>query len=89
MKYKILFFASLFAPLLADMDSIEKEINDYKLERDGLQMKADLAGKTADRIMQQDWMEYRQELMRQEKYLQQVSELDEKIAELEKQKRKS
>jgi hypothetical protein len=70
-------------------DAIDQEIVEYQRQRDAAKLKADLAGRNADRVMQQDWMEYRKELQRQEALEQQVIELDAKIAELEKRKASS
>lgn len=79
---------ALSADLQSDRTSLDKEIAEFKTARDSSQMKADLAGRNADRVMQQDWMEYRHELQRQEMFQQEVVDLDAKIADLEKQKSK-
>lgn len=65
---------------------IDKQIKDLKNERDGAKMRALIAGRDADRFMTQDWLAYRRALARQDYFDEQVRMLDQKIAELEKQK---
>lgn len=82
----ILFSSLLVADVQSESAALDKQIADYQAARDAAQMKADLAGRNADRVMQQDWMEYRKELQLEEAFELQVADLNAKIADLEKRK---
>ncbi|MCE5293111.1 MAG: hypothetical protein LLF94_00670 [Chlamydiales bacterium] len=79
--------ASVTAPAdpSEDIDAIIKKFKDA---RDVAESNAYLAGSEADQYLGQNWTDYQQAIRKQELYKEQVRVLDEKIAELEKQKAK-
>lgn len=66
--------------------SLDATIKQFKDARDVASMKAYEAGSNADQYLGQSWTDYQQAIRKQELYQRQVKLLDEKIAELEKQK---
>ncbi len=88
MKYTILSILALvpalvFADRLSDLDA---EIKQFKDARDVAQSKAYIAGSQAGQFLDQNWMDYKQAIRRQEQYQTDVKLLDEKIKELEAEK---
>lgn len=69
-----------------DLATIEAEIKEFTNARDAFAERAYIAGSRADQIMDEDWLGYRQALANQARFQQDVVWLNEKIAELEKQK---
>lgn len=96
MRLRALFFACtyLFSPVSMQAQNspttttqeLDKELQALKSSRDAMQLKADTAARSADRIMTEDWMEYRHEIERQEELQRKIVELDKQIGDLEKQK---
>lgn len=68
--------------------ALDKEIKEFKDARDRAQTQAYLARNqaTQGQVQQQDWLGYRRALRKQEMYEEKVKLLDERIAELEKQR---
>jgi len=85
-------FAETIPPALqndssAQLDAtLDATIKQFKDARDVASMKAYEAGSNADQYLGQSWTDYQQAIRKQELYQRQVKLLDEKIAELEKQK---
>lgn len=79
-------FGVLFAATNSDMEKLDQEIQEFKTARDQIKMKADIASRNADRMMTENWVEYRHEIERQDDLQSQIEALDSKIASLEKQK---
>lgn len=79
-------FGALFATTPTDAEKLDQEIQEYKQARDQIKMKADIASRNADRMMTENWVEYRLEIERQDDLQSQIEALDSKIASLEKQK---
>lgn len=79
-------FGMLFAATNSDMEKLDQEIQEFKTARDQIKMKADIASRNADRMMTENWVEYRHEIERQDDLQSQIEALDSKIASLEKQK---
>lgn len=70
----------------AELATVEAEIEEFTNARDAFAERAYIAGSRADQIMDEDWLGYRQALANQARFQQDVVWLNEKIAELEKQK---
>jgi len=65
---------------------IDQEIQEFTKARDETKMKVEIVSRNADRMMTQNWVEYRHEIAREESLQNDLQALDTKIAELEKQK---
>lgn len=77
---------SLFGQDPAKLAELESELAQFKTFRNETKMKADIAGRNADRMMTENWVEYRREIQRQEALEQDLDLLDAKISELESQR---
>lgn len=73
----------------ATTSELDGQIKVYKQKRDHAKLKAEIAGRDADRLMTLDWLGYRQSLERQEYFQKEMKAYDAKISELEKQKMKA
>lgn len=66
--------------------ALDKLIKEFTDARNVAKMKAYEAGSDADRFLGQNWTDYQQAIRKQERYEQEIKDLDEKIKELEQQR---
>lgn len=88
MKYFLCIFIALaLTSNLKANDTLDQKIKSLQMQR--LQEKSlrDEASRDADRYFSQDWLTYRRALLRQEYLEHRIQQIDEQIAELQKQKK--
>ena len=68
--------------------SVDKQIEELRMARAQVKLKRDLASRSADRLLTEDWLGYQRELAKEERLDKELEEIDEKIKILEDERRK-
>jgi hypothetical protein len=85
----IALFTLVYLPVALFAESIDTQIEELKKQRRQCQLQANLAKRTSDRLMTQDFLAYRRELQKEEMMEERIQQIDKEIQELELKKAKS